>query len=155
MQQCSLFFLRRSEHGHNSGARSRGRTQRRVLFFALSVFAFCSFVAVAHSEDSSPAATGTVQPGNPGQGQQLFQKTCVECHGVEAQGIPHMGMDLRNNDFVAKNTVADVIKYIRSGHGPTRQFPSGMPPGGFSPDATDQQLADIVAWLKSLQPHSR
>ena len=128
--------------------------QQRVSFFGISVIALCSVVAVVYSEESRSAGTGTVQPGNPVQGQQLFQQTCVECHGVEAQGIPHMGMDLRNNDFVAKSAVADVIKYIRSGHGPTPQFPSGMPPGGFAPDATDQQLADIVAWLKSLQPHS-
>jgi mono/diheme cytochrome c family protein len=80
----------------------------------------------------------------------LFAAVCSTCHGVDASGIAEMGKDLRKNGFVAKSTIPEIVKFIHTGHPPTPQFPEGMPAGGDAP-YDDAQLADIAAWLKSLQ----
>jgi mono/diheme cytochrome c family protein len=99
------------------------------------------------------AAGGTPTPSaspDAAKGQGLFAAICSTCHGVDASGIAQMGKDLRKNAFLAKSTVPEIVAYIQTGHPPTQKFPEGMPPGGNSSyDAA--QLADIAAWLKSLQ----
>ena len=96
-------------------------------------------------EAESPAPAGIAA-----RGQQAFSGMCAECHGLEAQGIPSMGMDLRTSDFVQRASTAQLIRFIRTGHRPTNRFPGGMPEDGGDPSLSDQQLADIAAWLKSL-----
>lgn len=65
-----------------------------------------------------------------------------------------MGMDLRANAFVRRTSTAQLIRFIRTGHRPTARFPGGMPEDGGDPSLTDQQLADIAVWLKSLDGSS-
>jgi mono/diheme cytochrome c family protein len=99
------------------------------------------------------AAGGTPTPSaspDATKGQGLFAAICSTCHGVDASGIAQMGKDLRKNAFIAKSTVPEIVAYIHTGHPPTQKFPEGMPAGGNS-SYDDAQLADIAAWLKSLQ----
>ena len=51
--------------------------------------------AIASSADSSSAGA------DPSKGQVLFMQTCTSCHGQQAQGLPHMGVSLRDSKFVA------------------------------------------------------
>jgi mono/diheme cytochrome c family protein len=124
-----------------------GRAARRFLdaFAVAAAFLLLATAAAAQSGTVTPSASP-----DAAKGQGLFAAICSTCHGVDASGIAQMGKDLRKNAFLAKSTVPQIVAYIHTGHPPTQKFPEGMPPGGNS-SYDDAQLADIAAWLKTLQ----
>jgi mono/diheme cytochrome c family protein len=83
-------------------------------------------------------------------GKTKFQKSiCVQCHGLEAQGMAGMGMDLRSAPLIRAGKAEAIDKFIENGHRGTNQYPGGMPPnGGISLSASDR--ANITAWLLTL-----
>ena len=99
---------------------------------------------------SGGSAAGPLPPGDAARGAGAFAGSCAPCHGPRAEGIAETGMDLRQNAFVRNSTPDEIARFIRAGHPPTKAFPGGMPADGGDPMLGDQTLADIVAWLKSL-----
>jgi mono/diheme cytochrome c family protein len=83
-------------------------------------------------------AAQTSPAGNAGNGQKLFMKeNCYYCHGTTGQG----GRDGARIAQTALN-LQGVIRYVRK--------PTGGMPAFTEKILTDQQLADIYAYLKSL-----
>jgi len=77
--------------------------------------------------------------GNAENGKTLFMKSgCYECHGREGQGSTATGPRLNQNPI----TYARFVSYIRK--------PSGEMPPYTAKVVTDQQAADIYAFLQSL-----
>src|SRR5215471_3425196 len=77
--------------------------------------------------------------GNPEAGKALFMKIgCYQCHGREAQGATATGPRLNQNPI----TYARFVAYIRK--------PTGEMPPYTAKVVTDQQAADIYAFLQSL-----
>jgi mono/diheme cytochrome c family protein len=114
-------------------------------------------------------------PGGPGEavnltgdasaGAQVFQANCVPCHGVEGkQGVPNPGTDagavptlnpidpaLTSPDKQTFATNLDL--FIQHGSTPSGPNPSiSMPAWGDSGTLTQQQVADVIAYLTSLNP---
>jgi mono/diheme cytochrome c family protein len=82
----------------------------------------------------SPAPKGNVE-----NGKALFTKTgCYQCHGREAQGSTATGPRLNQNPI----TYERFVSYLRQ--------PTGDMPPYSAKVISDQQLADIFAFLKSL-----
>ncbi len=76
------------------------------------------------------------------------------CHGQDAQGSRLMGKDLRRNEFVAMRSDAELIEFLargRSATHPDNQRGIEMPPRGGNPSLTDEDLAAIVVYLRSIQ----
>jgi len=83
-------------------------------------------------------------------GKAKFQKSiCVQCHGLEAQGMAGMGMDLRHAPLIKSGNASAIEKFIENGHRGTSQYPGGMPPNG-GIRLTTADRANIAAWLLSL-----
>lgn len=101
--------------------------------------------------------------GDPAAGAQIFQANCLPCHGPEGkQGVPNAGTD---NGFVPTlNPIAPALKdpdpatfafnldlFIQHGSTPSGPNPSiSMPAWGDSGALTQQQIADVIAYLISL-----
>ena len=123
-------------------AARRGRIHalRLLALVALSVMClFSSPVLLAQGTPQSSEKGGTAPAGNAENGKKIFVKDgCYECHGREGQGAaqasgPRIGPP--------KTFLRVFIKYVRR---PTGQ----MPP--FTGDViSDQELADIYAYLMS------
>jgi cytochrome c oxidase cbb3-type subunit III len=76
------------------------------------------------------------------QGAALFRQDCSFCHGRDATG-GESGPDLTRSKFVAKDVNGDKIgPVVRNGR-PDK----GMPPF----DRTDQQIASLVAFIRTQQ----
>ena len=90
---------------------------------------------------SQPTATLT---GDATQGVKLFQQSCSMCHSTGTNTVVGPGLKGIMNKSKLPNgqsvTEDNVMNWIRTGGG-------GMP--GF-PQLTNQQRADIVAYLKTL-----
>ncbi len=100
-----------------------------------------------------PALLSPVQANGAAEtaaGKAKFQKSiCVQCHGLEAQGMAGMGMNLRTAPLIKSGNASAIEKFIENGHRGTSQYPGGMPPdGGIRLTAADR--ANITAWLLSL-----
>lgn len=140
-----------------------------ALTVAVLVLAACS-TAAATEEAEVP------QPSNPGgvgeavnltgdvtQGEQVFATTCVACHGDQGKGgVPNPGSTdatvpplnpidpgLVNSDY--KTFASNIDLFIEHGSAPEGTNPAlQMLPFGDNKTLTPQQIADVIAYVISL-----
>ncbi|WP_376791143.1 c-type cytochrome [Thermoflexus sp.] len=101
-------------------------------------------------------ATPAALKGDPGKGKELFLSTCASCHGPDAKGLPGLGKDLTTSVFVKQQTDAQLLEFIKKGRpaaDPANTTGVDMPPKGGNPALTDQDLADIIAFIRAFNPH--
>jgi mono/diheme cytochrome c family protein len=117
--------------------------------------------AQATSRSAGRAATASSTPSNAptaasaeDKGRQFFTQSCSNCHGMNGQGVPHLGADLRTNKVVAKSTDVQLVSLIEHGipaNDPRNTSHIPMPPKGANPSLTRQNIQDIVHYLRQLQ----
>jgi mono/diheme cytochrome c family protein len=104
---------------------------KRLLLTALIAV---PLVAMAQTEPSNNAANA----GNVANGKRVFQeKNCYYCHGTTGQGT-------RDGARLAQTALnlQGLTRYVRK--------PAGAMPAFTEKILSDQELADIYAYLKSL-----
>ena len=100
---------------------------------------------------------GGPPPPSPEQiaaGQKVFLGTCATCHGKDANGLPRLGKGLHYNEFVKSKSDEEMIAFIKVGRpaaDPLNTTGVDMPPKGGNPALTDQNIADVIAFVRSLQ----
>lgn len=104
----------------------------------------------------APAQVAKKTPivGSAAKGKELFQETCTTCHGMQGQGVPHLGADLQTSRFVGTSSDAQLVAFIEQGRAasdPMNKMRVAMPPKGGNPALTTQDLYDIVAFLREMQ----
>lgn len=108
--------------------------------------------ACGGSANAAPASAGTA--GDPVAGEKLFLGTCVACHGQDGQGLPGLGKNLITSEFVAGTTDSELVEFIKVGRGPDDPLNTTgvrMPAKGNNPALSDQDLYNIVAYLRTLR----
>lgn len=87
-------------------------------------------------------------------GDKLFHQTCIACHGREGVGIKGNGKALARNEFIKSLDDDAMLAFIKQGRGPTDpKNTTGiqMPPKGGNPALSDDDILDIIAYLRTLQ----
>ncbi|MEW6567855.1 MAG: c-type cytochrome [Chloroflexota bacterium] len=79
-------------------------------------------------------------PGDLGRGATIYAANCAVCHGVEGEG--GIGPRLNPNDFIAAQTDAELLAFIRAGR-------PGTVMAGYADRLTSSQLTDLVALLRA------
>ena len=98
---------------------------------------------------SKPAASA----GDAAKGKTVFEGTCVSCHGPDAKGLPGLGKDLTVSTFVADQTDAQLLKFIKTGRPATDKANTtgvDMPPKGGNPALTDADIVNVIAFVRSI-----
>ncbi|MDW8186008.1 MAG: cytochrome c [Anaerolineae bacterium] len=111
--------------------------------------------SAAPSTPASPPVVAALQ-GNPEKGKELFLGSCASCHGADAKGLPGLGKDLTTSTFVKQQTDVQLLEFIKKGRpatDPANTTGVDMPPKGGNPALTDQDLADIIAFIRTLNPY--
>lgn len=106
----------------------------------------------ANGAASTAAAPASTNPAE--KGKELFGQTCASCHGMNGQGVPHLGADLQTNKHVAKSTDAQLESLIEHGVPATSPLNTShvpMPPKGANPSLNQQDIHDIVLYIRELQ----
>jgi disulfide bond formation protein DsbB len=130
-------------------------------WFSLVVLALvAAFVLVACGGDEDqpisadqPAVEAQTATGDAAQGKQLFVATCSACHGPNGEGVQGLGKDMQHSEFIAGLTDAELVAFIKKGRpssDPQNDTGVDMPPKGGNPALNDQQLLDIVAYIRSI-----
>ena len=119
------------------------------------------------SRPSNPGGPGDAVnlTGDPNSGAQVFATNCQICHVAQGKGgNPNPGSD--DGTIPALNPIDPTIKnadpktfaynldlFIQHGSMPSGPGPTfSMPPWGDSGKLTQQQIADVIAYLISLNP---
>jgi len=97
---------------------------------------------------------GSTTSEEAAQGLIQFRRTCAVCHGQNAEGMPRLGKNLHNNPFVASQTDDALVQFLIEGRPATHPDNSrgvDMPPKGGNPALTNENLQQIVDYLRSIQ----
>lgn len=79
-----------------------------------------------------------------------FATHCAACHGADAMGVQGLGANLHTSDFVASNSEAELVAFLKAGRGlddPANETGIPMPAFAWMQEA---QLEEIAGYLKSL-----
>jgi disulfide bond formation protein DsbB len=97
---------------------------------------------------------GEAAAGDAAAGQETFSSSCASCHGPGGEGLPDLGKDLTTSEFVSGQTDDELVAFIKVGRDssdPANTTGVAMPPKGGNPALTDDQLADVVAYIRSIE----
>jgi mono/diheme cytochrome c family protein len=86
-------------------------------------------------------------------GHDLFIASCSACHGADANGVEGAGVALLGSDFVNAKGDKDLLNFIKSGRpvwDPESKTGVDMPPKGGNPALGEDQINEIIAYLRSL-----
>ena len=124
-----------------------------VLLFALMlVIAACGGGDGDGGDAAAPANAG--QGGDAANGETVYLNTCASCHGADALGIEGLGKQLADSFYVQNTSEAELYTLIVEGRAsdhPDNDTGVAMPPKGGNPSLSDESIADVIAYLKSLQ----
>jgi cytochrome c len=107
----------------------------------------CAGSLLAAAVFSAAILSAAPKPGNAAKGKQVFGDTCDVCHNADSAEVK-VGPGLKglfkkaalhNKKQVTDENVLDIIN---------KGSPSGMP--GFEESLTEQERADVLAYLKTL-----
>jgi mono/diheme cytochrome c family protein len=89
--------------------------------------------------------------GNPQAGQVVYEKNCLRCHGERLDGAGPEGQDLivrpTNLQSITSRAKTDWELLITISHGA-----AFTPMHGFRGKLTDQQVMDVLAYLRMMAP---
>src|SRR4029078_12717876 len=88
------------------------------------------------------------------QGQRVFRGPCATCHGKDANGLPKLGKNLRNNEFVQGKNDEEMVAFVMKGRPASDALNTrhvDMPPKGGNPALNEQDISNVVAFLRTLQ----
>jgi disulfide bond formation protein DsbB len=110
--------------------------------------------AEAAPVEAAPAEAQTVAlVGDAAKGQQIYSQLCIACHGPEAKGVQGLGKDLTTSTFIAEKSDAEMVDFIKKGRDPGDPLNTtgvAMPPKGGNPAMSEQDVADIVAYMRTI-----
>ena len=95
----------------------------------------------------------TATIGNTMEGKTYYDQTCAACHGMNGKGLPKLGKDLTTSTFIAEKTDAQLLAFVKKGRLPSDPLNTtgvAMPPKGGNPALTDQQLMDIISYIRQI-----
>lgn len=127
------------------------KVPKRIAILATLVLVLS---ACAANSTSSDRATGPTAPGDANAGAIVYTRGCSSCHGDELGGVDGLGKRLSPSDYVNNHTEAEVAALIIVGvpaDDPLNMTGIDMTPRGGNPSLTDQDIANVAAYLKSEQ----
>lgn len=128
--------------------------KRFTLSTIAIVFLISLLLTACGSGTPAPTPTPTEPAGDPVLGKNAYLGTCIACHGPDAKGVPNLGKDLTTSEFVKGNTNLEMIDFLKTGRPAAHELNTtgvDMPPKGGNPALSDDDLLNIVAYLRSIQ----
>lgn len=130
-----------------------------VLLIAVIVLAACGGGAATPAPAPTTAPEPTAAPATPAMvgdaaaGEKDYNQYCVACHGPGAVGVDKLGKSWVTSQFIKSQTDDQLLAFIKVGRPASDAANTtgvDMPPKGGNPALTDQQLYDIIAYMRTI-----
>ena len=97
------------------------------------------------------SALAVTPPGNPMHGQKLYKQHCLRCHGakLDGNGPDADSLRVRPTNFHTYLTLARGTRELEEALRQGRNF---TPMHAWDPVLTDQEVYDLVAYIRSEVP---
>ncbi len=99
-------------------------------------------------------AANPTPSGDAAHGEELFNQTCVACHGEGGVGIEGLGKDMTTSAFIRDLSETEFVEFLKVGRpisDPANTTNVDMPPKGGNPALSDEDLLDIFAYIRTIQ----
>ncbi len=86
-------------------------------------------------------------------GERIYSGLCFACHGIGGAGVPGLGKPLVDSEFVDGLTDQELVDFMIVGRAvgdPLNTTGQIMPARGGNPSLTDEDLFNVVAYIRSL-----
>jgi disulfide bond formation protein DsbB len=90
----------------------------------------------------------------PSVSRTTFVASCSACHGEDGEGVEGLGKALDTSAFVRSKSDKELTTFIKTGRpiwDAENTTGLDMPPKGGNPALTDDDLANIVSYIRVLQ----
>ena len=96
---------------------------------------------------ASLSQSGEASGGDAEKGQSVYGSTCVACHGANGKGTIPGVPDFTKKRGVLTKSDHELFDNLKNGFQSPGSF-MAMPPLGGNPDLTDQDLRDVIAYIR-------
>ncbi len=129
-----------------------------IAVLAVTVLAACGGGDKKEEAAAQPAAAAPVEAaaapvGDAAKGGKIYSTACVACHGPDAKGVTGLGKDLTTSEWVGQQSDTQLVEFIKKGRDAGDALNTtgvAMPPKGGNPAMSEQEIADIVAYIRSI-----
>jgi disulfide bond formation protein DsbB len=101
----------------------------------------------------APKPADTTMKGDAVAGKKLYDTACVACHGPDAVGVQGLGKSWVTSTFIKSETDAQILDFVKKGRpasDPANTTGVDMPAKGGNPALTDQDLTNIIAYMRTV-----
>ena len=126
-----------------------------VIVFVMALAACGGGDSADSGSSSQPAEeAAAVSQGDPDAGKEQFDMVCFACHGPGGEGIEGLGKPFTTSEFLREKSDEEIVEFIKVGRpsgDPLNTTGIDMPPKGGNPALSDEQIVDIIAYVRTLQ----
>ena len=125
----------------------------KILLLGALMLATAACGGGAGTDDPSTTTTAAIASGDPAHGLELYQGTCVVCHGPNGEGIAGLGKPWVGSQFINERTDAEMLAFLLVGRlidDPLNTTGIAMLPKGGNPNLTEADLLDLIAYMRTL-----
>ena len=118
-------------------SRRTGRARMRLL--GLVIFASLVGCDTGPSMEEKLALADQLMPETP-ELSEIYQRTCRNCHTLEATGAPLTGDQLHWKELIEAQGYDGLVENVLTGKG-------GMPPFGLCMECDPDQFAELIQFM--------
>jgi disulfide bond formation protein DsbB len=130
--------------------------KRLFLIGLLTILVFTLNACGGGDEAAAPdnGQSAATYSGDPVHGEELYEGTCIACHGPGGSGVENLGKPFTTSDFIRGKTELNLLAFIKQGRptgDPDNTTGVDMPPKGGNPALSDDDILDIIAYIRTIQ----
>jgi mono/diheme cytochrome c family protein len=119
------------------------------------VVALITVITLAVTACGGDDTTDGPDPEAVARGIALYEGNCQVCHGIEGAGVEGLGKPWVDSSFIQARTDQEMLEFIIEGRPsdhPDNTTGIAMMPRAGNPNLTDDQILDLVAYMRTLNP---
>lgn len=124
-----------------------------VLMLLMGALAACGGAGDSASSQAEEEAA-PVSMGDADAGKAQYDMLCIACHGPGGEGIEGLGKPFTTSEFLRERSDEEMVEFVKTGRSmsdPLNTTGVDMPPKGGNPALSDDQILDIIAFVRTLQ----
>lgn len=103
--------------------------------------------------EATTTTTAAALTGDPVRGLEIYGGTCMACHGPGGVGIEGLGKPWVGSEFINERSDQEMYAFLlvgRPADDPLNTTGVAMLPKGGNPALTEQDIYDLIAYMRTL-----